>query len=55
MLKNKFDHLRPKKFGGLTYEVVGRQFTNTVTIVTRDYGKVNIWIGPKTAHKIVWK
>ncbi len=53
--KNKFDHLRPKKFGGLTYEVVGRQFTNTVTIVTRDYGKVNIWIGPKTAHKIVWK
>lgn len=50
---NIFNYLRPKKFNGLKYEILGRPYANTVTIQTEQFGTVNIWIGPKTAHKIV--
>ena len=53
--RNIFNHLRPKKFGGLEYEILGRPYPNTVTIQTRQFGKVNIWIGPTTPHKIITK
>lgn len=42
--KNAIGTLNPKKFGGLEYEILGR-VRNGVTIQTRDYGKVNIYIG----------
>lgn len=53
--RNIFNHLRPKKFGGLEYEILGRPYPNTVTIQTQQFGKVNIWIGPTTPHKIITK
>lgn len=34
--------LAPIKFGGLEYQVLGKPYANTVTIQTRDYGKVNL-------------
>ena len=53
--KNIFAYLKPANFGGLEYEILGRPFADTVTINTRDHGKVNIWIGKGTAHRIVKK
>lgn len=53
--ENIFNYIYPERFGGLTYEILGKPYANTVTIQTRDYGKVNIWIGPKTPHKIIRK
>ena len=55
VIANTLAFLRPKMFDGLEYEILGRPFADTVTINTRDYGKVNIWIGKGTAHKIVKK
>ena len=53
----KIATLNPKKFGGLEYEILDRPFTNAITIQTRDYGKVNIYIGADVKHlyKIVRK
>lgn len=53
--RNIFAYLAPKKAGGLTYEILGRPYADTVTIRTRDFGKVNIWIGAGTSHKIIKK
>lgn len=53
--ENIFNYIYPERFGGLTYEILGKPYANTVTIQTRDYGKVNIWIGAKTPHKIIKK
>lgn len=50
--KNIQNYLSPKKFGGLEYEVLGKPYTNVVTIQTRDFGKVNIWIGTPNAKLI---
>ena len=53
--KNAIGKLQPNKFGGLEYEILDRPMSNVVTIQTRDFGKVNIWIGAGTAHEIVRK
>lgn len=45
---NEVAKLRPDIFGGLTYQILGRPYPNTVTIRTQDYGTVNIWVGPET-------
>lgn len=55
VVKNAIGSLQPHKFGGLEYEILARPMTDLVTIQTRDWGKVNIYIGKETAHKIVRK
>lgn len=37
--------LKPSKFGGLTYKILGKPRKDVVTIQTKDYGKVNIFVG----------
>lgn len=39
--------LTPSRYGGLTYEILGRPFPNVVTIQT-SRGKRNIYVGPDT-------
>lgn len=46
--KNAKGFLNPSKFGGLTYDILDRPNQNVVTIQTRDFGKVNIWIAKDT-------
>lgn len=53
--KNIFARLNPGKHGDLTYKILGRPYANTVTIQTRDFGRVNVWIGAGTPHKIIKK
>lgn len=53
--ENIFNHLAPKRYGGLTYEILDKPYPNTVTINTGHFGKVNIWIGAGTPHKIIRK
>ena len=50
---NQIGFLVPSRFGGLEYEILARPSVNVATIKTRDFGKVNIYIGKNTAHKIV--
>ncbi|ODR25330.1 hypothetical protein BHQ19_12735 [Mycolicibacterium porcinum] len=45
---NEVGRLNPSLFGGLTYEVLAEPQANVVTIQTRDFGKVNIYVGPET-------
>ncbi len=45
---NESGRLNPSLFGGLTYEVLGEPQANVVTIQTRDFGKVNVYVGPET-------
>ncbi len=45
---NECGKLLPSKFGGLTYEIIGKPQTDVVTIQTRDFGKVNIFVGKGT-------
>lgn len=45
---NECGKLFPSKFGGLTYDIIGRPQTDVVTIKTRDYGTVNIYVAPST-------
>ncbi len=45
---NECGKLLPSKFGGLTYEIIGKPQTDVVTIQTRDFGIVNIFIAPET-------
>ena len=45
---NECGKLKPSKFGGLTYEILGKPQKDVVTIQTQDYGKVNIYVGPGT-------
>ena len=52
---NEIGRLLPSRFGGLEYEILDRPSVNVATIQTRDFGKVNIYIGKETAHKIVVK
>nr|WP_255488154.1 peptidoglycan DD-metalloendopeptidase family protein [Ornithinibacillus hominis] len=44
--------LNPRKFGGLQYEVLGKPQAHVVTIQTRDFGKVNIYVHPSTGAVI---
>ncbi|MDL4841730.1 M23 family metallopeptidase [Aquibacillus rhizosphaerae] len=40
--------LKPSKFGGLQYEVLDTPYRDIVTIQTRDFGKVNIYVASGT-------
>lgn len=48
VIGNECGKLYPSKFGGLTYDIIGRPQTDVVTIKTRDYGTVNIYVAPST-------
>lgn len=45
---NEVGRLNPSLFGGLTYDILGEPQANVVTIQTRDFGKVNIYVGADT-------
>lgn len=49
---NEKGFLNPKKFGGLTYEIIGNPQKDVYTIQTRDFGKVNIYAAPTTGASI---
>ncbi|MCT2537059.1 M23 family metallopeptidase [Aquibacillus koreensis] len=40
--------LKPSKYGGLQYDILATPYQNVVTIQTRDFGKVNIYVGIET-------
>lgn len=50
---NEIGYLNPKKYGGLKYEIVGNPQKDVYTIVTSDFGKVNIYGASSTGAKIV--
>lgn len=50
--KNIFAYLYPSKFGGLTYDILATPYPDVVTIQTRDYGRVNIYVAPSTGAVI---
>lgn len=45
---NECGMLAPARYNGLTYEILAMPQTNVATIQTRDFGKVNIFVGPGT-------
>lgn len=45
---NECGFLRPSKFGGLTYDILGYTSSNVAIIQTRDFGKVQIYIAKST-------
>ena len=49
---NECGFLYPSKFGGLTYEILATPQKDVVTIQTRDYGKVNIYVAASTGAVI---
>ena len=49
---NEKGYLNPKKFGGISYEILGKPQADVVTIQTRDFGKVNIFVGKGTGAVI---
>jgi LysM repeat protein len=51
---NAVGAINPTKFGGLTYEVLGKPFANVVTIQTSSFGRVNIFVGDPNS-KLIWK
>lgn len=44
--------LNPKKFGGLTYDILDNPQTDVYTIKTDQFGKVNIYAAASTGAKI---
>ena len=50
---NECGYLYPKKFGGLTYDIISMPYNNVATIKTRDYGIVNIYVAKSTGAKII--
>ncbi|MGA4919157.1 N-acetylmuramoyl-L-alanine amidase [Bacillus subtilis] len=49
---NECGYLRPKKFGGLKYEVLANPQTDVYTIKTDQFGKVNIYAAKSTGATI---
>ncbi|MCM3276694.1 N-acetylmuramoyl-L-alanine amidase [Bacillus velezensis] len=49
---NECGLLRPKKFGGLKYEVLGNPQTDVYTIKTDQFGKVNIYAAKSTGATV---
>ena len=45
---NECGYLKPSKFGGLEYDILGWSMKDVAIIQTRDYGKVQIYIAPST-------
>lgn len=52
VIGNECGYLYPSKFGGLTYDILATPQTDVVTIQTRDYGKVNIYVAKSTGAVI---
>jgi N-acetylmuramoyl-L-alanine amidase len=52
---NACGQLNPKKYGGLTYEIIGNPQDDVYTIDTDSFGKVNIYASKATGAKIVTK
>lgn len=48
VIGNECGYLYPSKFGGLTYDILATPQTDVVTIKTRDYGMVNIYVAKST-------
>ena len=48
VIGNECGYLYPSKFGGLTYDILATPQTDVVTIQTRDYRKVNIYVAKST-------
>ena len=48
---NECNIIKPSKFGGLSYTILGYTMENVAIIETRDFGQVQIYIGPDTAGK----
>ncbi|WEZ21269.1 N-acetylmuramoyl-L-alanine amidase [Bacillus subtilis] len=49
---NECGYLRPKKFGGLKYEVIANPQTDVYTIKTDQFGKVNIYAAKSTGATV---
>ncbi|QAT64738.1 LysM peptidoglycan-binding domain-containing protein [Bacillus glycinifermentans] len=49
---NEIDYLRPKKFGGLKYEILANPQTDVYTIKTDQFGKVNIYAAKSTGATV---
>ncbi|KAF6546282.1 MULTISPECIES: N-acetylmuramoyl-L-alanine amidase [unclassified Bacillus (in: firmicutes)] len=49
---NEINYLRPKKFGGLKYEILANPQTDVYTIKTDQFGKVNIYAGKTTGATV---
>ncbi|MFE5053148.1 hypothetical protein ACFRAI_43690, partial [Streptomyces sp. NPDC056637] len=49
---NEINFLRPKKFGGLKYEILANPQTDVYTIRTDQFGKVNIYAGKNTGATV---
>ncbi|MCY9132878.1 N-acetylmuramoyl-L-alanine amidase [Bacillus spizizenii] len=49
---NECGYLRPKKFGGLKYEILANPQTDVYTIKTDQFGKVNIYAAKSTGATI---
>ena len=48
VIGNECGYLYPSKFGGLTYDILATPQTDVVTIKTRDYGRVNVYVAKST-------
>ena len=48
IIGNECAFLRPKKFGGLTYDIIRMVNPNVAIIQTRDFGIVQIYVAPDT-------
>lgn len=49
---NEIGFLRPSKFNGLEYEILGNPLPSVYRIKTRDFGMVNIYAHPETGTMI---
>lgn len=49
---NECGYLRPKKFGGLKYEILANPQTDVYTIKTDQFGKVNIYAAKSTGATV---
>src|SRR5699024_5117068 len=52
---NEKGYLNPKKFGGLTYDIIGNPQKDVYTIKTSDFGTVNIYAASSTGAKVTNK
>lgn len=52
---NEKGYLNPKKFGGLTYDIIGNPQKDVYTIKTGDFGTVNIYAASSTGAKVTNK
>lgn len=48
---NECSFIKPSKFGGLSYTILGYTMENVAIIETRDFGQVQIYIGHDTTGK----